>query len=182
MQGRRGYRGPPRGLGAAGGSYAGANFNAGYGMVGPGYQPQAMPGGSDQPQIVEDFFVYSLSIPSLDAGATSNQNIAIQADSDFEWMMTTCAGMLTGTTEPWSDAIQIPITVLVTDGGSGRQLLNQAVPITGIAGTGRQPFIMPISRIFEAKSTVNFTFTSFSGATWIDIYFNLIGKKRFASS
>lgn len=163
------------GMGALPGAYPGFQY--------PGQNlgqqnPQPVPGGG-QVQYTEDFFTYSINIGSITTLATSTQQINIQADSDFEWVMSTASGNLNGNSEPWTDACVIPITVTIVDSGSGRQLMNSAMPMSGLAGTGKQPFILPIPRRFNAKSTVTLVFTSFSASTWDHLFFNMIGRKIF---
>lgn len=161
-----------------GAGYAG-NPNRGYGGVGTGYGGQQNPQLTRNKNWTEDFYTYSTFIATLAAGATSNQTIQIQADSDFEWVMSTWFAYKDGQAEPFIDGMQVPVTVLITDGGSGRQLMSGAVPISTIAGNGKQPFINPIPRKFMAKSTVNLTFTNFDAGQYDNIYFNMIGRKLF---
>lgn len=131
-------------------------------------------------QQTEDFFIYGISIASIATNVTVNQQITIQADSNFEWVMSTVEGNLTGNTDDQNlDGITIPLTVNIVDGGSGRNLMSSPIPLSGIAGTGKQPFILPVPRMFSAKSTVTFSFYNFSANTWLNIYFNLIGRKIF---
>lgn len=143
-----------------------------------GYQnPQPIPGSGGN--MTQDFFVYVATIKSIAAAATNNQQLTVQADSDFEWQMTTVSGNIDGVTEPASDNIILPITVLVTDGGSGRLLQSAPTVIGSMAGSGKQPFILPVFRLFKAKSTINLAFVNFGGSQYDNIYFNLIGRKIF---
>lgn len=162
-----------------GGRYSGITT---YGPRGNVYAPQVQNPQqiAGMPQFTEDYFIYSLNVGSVASLATVNASLTIQADSDFDWVMATVAGNLHGNSEPWTDATIIPITVLVTDGGSGRVLMSSGVPLTSLAGTGKQPFINPVVRRFKAKSTVNFGFTSYDPTTaWDNLFFNLIGRKIF---
>lgn len=166
---RRGMRGVggPGGYPGPGGNYTPQIQN-----------PRPIPGSGGQ--LTEDFFTYTVALASLLAGATANSQVTIQADSNFEWVETTVSANLDGNTDDQNlDNINIPIVVTVTDGGSGRQLMNVPVPLSGLAGTGKQPFILPVPRMFAAKSTIVFVFTSFSANKWDNIYFNLIGRKIF---
>lgn len=161
---------------AAGGPNRGGNNYAGYG----GQQnPMGVGGAGAAPQFSQDYYVYGVTIAALAAGVTNTQNIQVQADSDFEWIMSTVSGNLHGSAEPWLDTSIIPVTLLVTDAGSGRQLEQLAVPITTVAGTGKQPFILPVSRRFKSKSSITLAFTSFSASQWDNIFFNMIGRKIF---
>lgn len=144
-------------------------------------------GGMQNPQMVagaggqftEDFYTYETSLASLAAAATATSNFTIQADSDFDWIMTTVSANIDGVTEPAPDNIIIPITVIITDQGSGRQLMSAGVPLTSYAGNGKQPFILPIPRRFMAKSTVTLVFNNYGGSKYDNIFFSMIGRKIF---
>lgn len=131
-------------------------------------------------QYVEDYFVYSVSIDDLDVNETLQTNIQIQADADFKWVKAVYyASIANGV----FDAGNRPIpnaTVQMVDTGSGRQLFNQAVPIPAVFGTGELPFILPVPRIFKARSSINFTVANFDAAqNNYEIELVLIGSKIF---
>lgn len=67
----------------------------------------------------------------------------------------------------------------IQDTGSGRNLMNTAVPVASIFGTGQLPFILPRQRIFLANATVNVTLTNFDVAADYDLYLSFIGEKGF---
>ena len=155
------------------------NYGQGYGPgYGPGSQNHGYVAGSGG-KFTEDFFTYQFAIASLAAATTATASITIQADSDFDWIMTTSSANIDGGSTPWSDAIIIPITVIITDSGSGRQLMSAGIPIAGLAGTGKQPFILPIRRRFKALSSVTGVFTNYSASQYDNIFLNLIGRKIF---
>lgn len=138
-------------------------------------------------RFTSDYFIYGIgpgtngAIGNLASAATSQQQITIQADSDFEWDYTTVYGQINGATaSPLPDNIDIPITVLITDGGSGRQLFNAPIPVTSLAGLGREPYILPQKRIFMGKSTVTFAFVNFGSATVNNFFLSLHGRKIFS--
>lgn len=132
-------------------------------------------------QFVEDFFVYAVSIDDLDVGESLQANIQIQADADFKW---TKAVYYATIADAVFDSGTVPIpnaTVQMVDTGSGRQLFNQAIPIPSIFGTGQLPFILPVPRIFKARSSINFTIANFDAAQDnYNIDLMLIGSKIFA--
>lgn len=139
-------------------------------------------------KFTSDYYIYGVgpgsngAIGNLASGVTANTQITIQADSDFEWDYTTVYGEINGATaSPLPDNIDIPVSVLISDGGSGRQLFNQNIPITSLAGLGREPYILPQKRIFMGKSTVNFSFTNFSGSLTVNnLFLSLHGRKIFS--
>ena len=133
-------------------------------------------------QYTEDYYIYTVGPFNLATNATSTQSFNVQADSSFEWMYTTFYANIHSATfaTPIVDNNIIPVNVLISDGGSGRQLFSAAVPLNSLAGIGREPFVLPITRIFMSKSTVNLTFTSFDATNaWDNIQLSLHGRKLF---
>lgn len=127
----------------------------------------------------QDFYIYEALFGNMAALASTTQNVQIQSDSDFEWIMSTCYGVLHGQTVPFT-VIPLPINIQIVDSGSSRQLFNSAVPITSIAGDGRQPFILPVSKIFQSYSNIQVIATSFDGTNVYDfVSLNFIGRKLF---
>lgn len=141
--------------------------------------------GHDNNTYTDDYYLYNIgpgangAAGTLNAAATANSNLTIQADSNFEWIGTTWFGYKDGVTTPASDAIQVPISLLITDGGSGRQLFSQAIPISQLAGLGREVYMLPKKRIFMSKSTVNFFWNNFGGDQYDNVSITLHGRKIF---
>ena len=72
------------------------------------------------------------------------------------------------------------ISVIIKDTGSGRNLMDEPVPITTLAGSGALPFILPIPKVIKASSTLEVQFNNYSGATsYDDIYLVFHGQKVF---
>lgn len=133
----------------------------------------------------DDYFNYNVGpgvngvAGNLAAAAVANQSFTIQADSNFEWIYSTWYAEKNGETTPGSDAILVPINIQITDGGSGRMLFSQPIPMSSIAGLGREPYFLPKKRIFMGKSTVTLFFQNFGADTWNNISFTLHGRKIF---
>lgn len=136
----------------------------------PGYQP------------FPDWFTYQVPVFSnlAAAGGTATNQILIQADADFEWVAAVyqfdlAAAAYTYTTRP------IPnMTIQITDSGSGRQLMNAAVPVTSIFGAPEKPQMLPISKVFKRNATIQFTATNFDAAVATgNLRLSLIGWKTF---
>lgn len=131
-------------------------------------------------QYVNDFYVYSALIASIAAGAQQTVNISIEADSDFTWIKSTVFAALAGAAQTDATAVLPQATVQVQDSGSGRLLQNIAIPVSSIAGNGQLPFVLPIPRVFKARSTISLTFANISAAeTYTNLRFALIGFKTF---
>lgn len=132
-------------------------------------------------QFVEDFFVYGVDFigGTLTAGTTVSGNIQIQADSDFKLIKLAQFADIAGAVETESSAVLPLCTIQMVDSGSGRQLFITPTAIPSIFGSGRLPFIMPIPRIFKARSNIAFTVANFSAATTYNLRLSLIGTKIF---
>jgi len=102
----------------------------------------------------QDFYIYSVPLGSLAPGASTQQNLQIQSDSDFEWIEAACFGTLGAGVAPFLDNIVLPINITLVDSGSSRQLFSAPVPLTSFAGNGRQPYILPVSRLFKAYTNI----------------------------
>lgn len=129
--------------------------------------------------LVKDFFVYSTGRVAVGAGLSVTSNIAIQADADFEVIKMNFSADIAGASIN-NNSFPIPnVTVLITDSGSGRNLMSLATPLEALFGTGQNPFILPIPRIISARSNIAITFTSFEAVNANNISLNFIGNKLF---
>ena len=143
-------------------------------VAGPIPTPQ-----SPQVQYVEDFFIYEFDFAGIAPGATVNGSITIQADSDFKLVKLAqfsdiaAAAQLSGT-------LVVPlISLSVIDTGSGRQLFSAPVPMGAIFGNGTLPFILPVPRIFKARTNISLTFVNYDAAATYNIRTCFIGSKIF---
>lgn len=129
--------------------------------------------------IAKDFFTYEVNFANLLAGSSQTQTFTIQADADF--LLSKLAFLATIGNVAFDDSTRpIPnVNVTIQDTGSGRNLMNTAVPVASIFGTGQLPFILPRQRIFLANATVNVTLTNFDVAADYDLYLSFIGEKGF---
>ena len=132
-----------------------------------------------QRQYVEDWFTYELDQLTLGAGAVANNNIQIDADSDFK--LTKISGMADiANAIQTSSTLVIPlVTINFVDTGSGRTLMSNAVPWGSIVGTPGLPFILPVPRIFKARTNISITMTNYSAATTYNLHLALEGTKIF---
>lgn len=118
---------------------------------------------NDPKYFYKDDFAYNvgLSAALAPAGSTSG-TFNIDGDSDFFLVKTTVIALSADDGTVYNVRQWPAVSVLITDTTSGRQLMNEAVPITSIAGTGELPFIWPVLRMFAAKSTIVVDFANFS--------------------
>lgn len=129
---------------------------------------------------IKDFYAYNANLDSLAPGATATDVINIEADSDFIAVKTTYHCDIAGAAQT-EDSRPVPlIDILITDSGSGRNLLDQFTPIDNIAGRGQLPFVLPVPRRFSANSSINISFKSNDvAATYSNVKLTFIGYKIF---
>lgn len=132
-------------------------------------------------QYVRDYYIYTAKIGNMAASAVVNTSLPISADADFEWIKSTAFATLNGGTAPFTNAQVTECAVLLTDSGSGRQLMSAAVPVSSIFGTGELPFINPLPRLFKANSNINLQVTNLSTSnSYNNIFLNFCGYKMFS--
>ena len=128
-----------------------------------------------------DFYIYESESLGLVAGGNSNDIINIEADSDFLLQKFTyeadiAAAAFTFNTKP------LPIvTIQLIDSGSGRQLMQNPIPLTSFMGDGQLPFILPNPRKFLRNSTIQIAYNNFDAAVTYNIRLAFIGYKIYGT-
>lgn len=121
-----------------------------------------------------DFFIYSTEFDGVLVGSTATNTINIQADSDFRiekithFTIVDVMGDINSGTfmDPLSQNVIVPNhTILITDTGSGRQIMDAPIPLAAMFGDGRVPFILGTPRILDARATLTIQLTNFDIAT-----------------
>lgn len=147
---------------------------------GNGFVPSTQPAA---PTIVgEDFYNYAVLFESLTANTSATGFIQIEADSDFQIQKMEYFADLAGAAQTFNTLVVPLVSVVIVDTGSGRQLMNQPIPVSDIFGDGRLPFIIPTPKLFVKNSRINFDVFNFSAATtYTNLWLVLTGKKVFTS-
>lgn len=123
-----------------------------------------------------DLTYYVTNPAALAPAATLPSQINIDAGTDFYWVATTYQADLAGVAQTESGIIIPLVTVVITDTGSQRQLMNAAVPLPCIAGPGERPYRNILPRLFRANSIIQFNWTSYEAAVTIsNLYMTLHG-------
>lgn len=112
-----------------------------------------------------DLTYYQTLVASLAAAASTPSQINIDAGTDFYWVATTYQVDEAGADTDESTIVIPLVTVVITDTGSQRQLMNAAVPLPCIAGPGERPYRLILPRLFRANSIITFNWTNYSAAT-----------------
>lgn len=128
-----------------------------------------------------DFYVYEAEALAILPAGSANDIINIEADSDFilqkfAFQADIAAAAYTDATRPWPN-----ISVQLIDSGSGRQLMQNPIPVTSFMGTGELPFILPNPRKFLRNSTIQVAFTNFDAAITYNIRLAFIGYKIYGT-
>ena len=131
--------------------------------------------------VARDFYTYEEDFLEADltAGSTLNGSIEIQADSDFVWQKATYFADLAGAVQTFNTRVIPLVTVQLIDTGSGRNLFELAAPIPSMFGIGELPFVLPIPRLFFARSTIQVQISNFSAATAYGLRLSFIGYKAY---
>lgn len=129
--------------------------------------------------MIKDFYIYGVNFLNVSPGASPSQQLPIQADSDFELQKITFASDSAGGTQTDSTRVIPQCTLIITDTGSGRQLMNQAIDLTTFAGDGQNPFILLVPKIFRANTSINFVLHNYSSAQTYNVRLSLIGAKLY---
>lgn len=140
---------------------------------------QGPPMKRQRPDFIEDFTVYELDFLALAPAATSTQAIAIQADSAFAWTKAAYYATIANAAFVENTRPIPSVTVQILDTGSGRQLFNAALPVPSIFGVGQLPFILPVERVFQRRSSMSVTVNNFDAAVTYNLRLSFIGKKIF---
>lgn len=130
------------------------------------------------PDKPRDYYNYPLTFGALAPAAVLSQNINISAASDFYLTALTHVTMVNGTTTAPTAATEWRplVSILLTDSGSGRQLMNAAVLLPNIAGDGAWPHRLLMPRFFQRNSNIQVTLTSVDATnTYSNIFLNFEG-------
>ncbi len=153
---------------------------AGMGQAGA-VQPQ---GGGEfsiagQRYVARDYFSYEEDFAGVGAGQSASGEILIQADSDFIWQKALFFADVAGAAQEAGTLVFPLMTVQIQDTGSGRLFFEQPVPVPSAFGVGALPFILPVPRLFLARSTVLIEVANFSNATTYNLRLTFAGTKAY---
>lgn len=142
------------------------------------------PAGFRVPDAPKDWFSYPLRFQAVAELAVPSQNIQIDAGSDFFLTALTYFATLDGSTAVISVTnYAVPVvTVLITDSGSNRQLMNAPVPLNLIFGDGNHPHRLIHPRLFFRNSAITVALQSIdtpADSTWANIWLNFEGFRIY---
>lgn len=142
----------------------------------PGYQIPAKP---------QDWFSYPTQFTSVAASTPQTANVQIDAGSDFFLTAVTYSAYLAASTTALTSSTTIVpgVTLLITDSGSNRQLMQNPVPLSLIAGDGAWPHRLIHPRLFFRNSNIQLAINAYdasAGTAWDTLYINLEGFRIYS--
>ena len=150
------------------------------GQIDQASAPPPIPGATTI--IAEDWYTYQIQFQNLLSGSTQVGFIQIEADSDFLIQKLAEMTDINGASQTVTTQIVPIVKVVIVDTGSGRQLMNQAVPVSSIFGSGKLPYILPTPKLFVKNSRINVTVENFSaGTNYANLFLSFEGKKIFTA-
>jgi hypothetical protein len=134
--------------------------------------------------IARDYFTYSLvTTAALPPAGSVSISQSIDTDADFFWTKS-AVFVDVGSNAPQVATQEVPdVTILITDGTTGRALSNQPVALASLFGSAQLPFILPIAKYFGSRSLIQVTLANTSGGTtYSSIRLAFHGIKAFLAS
>jgi hypothetical protein len=137
-----------------------------------------------------DIYIYEAQALTLAASGTTTDTIQIEADSSFILQKLTHHTQAPAATALAASALGLvasqvivpPVAIVITDTGSGRQLMPGPIPIPSLFGVGGLPFILPNPRLFMRNSTIQIAFTNLDATNAYSVRLAFIGYKVYATS
>ncbi|MHB8674551.1 MAG: hypothetical protein ACYDAK_12865 [Candidatus Limnocylindrales bacterium] len=136
------------------------------------------------PVLFDIFWLVFPTFGPFTAAAQLQQSVNVPNDADFEvrrimYHFDLAAAALTQATS------FVPnITIMLTDSGSGRNLMSAAAPLASIASAeaSQSPKDLPWPKIFTRNSTITAVLTNFDAAqTTANVRLTLAGRKIFSA-
>lgn len=130
------------------------------------------------------FYVVFPTFGPMTAGLIQQQTVNIPNDSDFECRQITYHIDAAAAQLAMATVIVPNVTILINDSGSGRNLMNAAVPLASVATPEAvQPVPLAWPKIFTRNSTISITLTNFDAAAATNnIRITMAGRKIFSAS
>lgn len=156
-------------------------------MNGQAFAP-SRPGNFRIPDLPKDFFSYPIlftNVSGSTAGTTVSSNVNIDAGSDFYLTALSFFAVVSDATQAVTvNTLPVPnATFLITDTGSNRQLMQNPVPLSLIAGDGNHVHRLIHPRVFFRNSNIQVQLTSYdTNATYSRLTVNFEGFRIYGSA
>lgn len=128
-------------------------------------------------------YVYTLSVATLAAGASTDATRTIDTDSIFILQKLAYAADVGGAAQTDSSRVVPLVSLQLRDGGSDRPFSDTPVPLSAYAGEQGIPYLLPTPYAFDGKSSIFALFENYSaGTTYANITIALHGVRVFGYS
>jgi hypothetical protein len=125
-----------------------------------------------------DFFTFGVDFLTIAAaGGSATGTFLVPSDSDF--LIVALAGNVVDPADEGIAVTAAPLTIAITDSGSGRQLQNRAQAFNNVVGTGQLPAYMPYPKFIDRSSEVSTTITNNDPTQAARVRLSFIGFKIF---
>ncbi len=141
----------------------------------PAPRSAAAPGGVRY--LSKDFFVFEFDFMAIAAGASPIVTKTI-TETDFQLEKLTYFAEIAGGAQTSSTQV-VPLVNVTIAETNGRPLMDAAVPVPALFGTGQVPFILPVKKIYERQSIIQIQAFNVSAATTYNLHLALIGEKLY---
>ena len=150
----------------------------GQNVFAPGQPGYVMPVGRPK-----DWFHYPLRFTSISNTDVDTLSVSIDAGSDFFLTAVSYFATINGTTTGLTEStVTVPsVTLLITDSGSNRQLMQNPVPLALLAGDGNHPHRLIYPRLFLRNSNIQVQITSIDPITYSNVWVNFEGFRVYGA-
>lgn len=127
-----------------------------------------------------EFYVFVSKRVAVAQGASAVTDlIQLQADADFIIEKLCYHADIAGAAMTDSSRVVPNITILLTSTSSGKGLMNIAMPVSSLFGTGQEPFILPKPYYLTGNSTIQIQYNSNEAVNAVNMQISFIGRKVF---
>ncbi len=136
------------------------------------------------PVLFDPFWLVFPTFGPFTAAAQLQQQVNVPNDADFECRRILYHFDLAAAALTQATAFVPNITIMLTDSGSGRNLMSAAAPLGSIASAeaSQTPIDLPWPKIFTRNSTITAVLTNFDAAqTTANVRLTLAGRKIFSA-
>lgn len=142
-----------------------------------------------------DFYIYEAQALALAASGNATDTIQIEADSNFILQKLSYFAVVNGLNPDLTVATTILftggltaeqrilplVTVQLTDTGSGRQLMQEGIPIPSMFGHEGLPYVLNNPRLFLRNTTIQVNFVNADTVNAYDIRLAFHGYKVYTT-
>lgn len=136
------------------------------------------------PRVIKKPFTYGTSFlaAAFTAGTTITNNIAIQSDAPFLIQSQTYTADVAAAGQTAANATYPLANVLLTNTGSGDQMMNQSIPVTQVFGNGQFPYVLPEPKLLDARANLQVQANNRDAAQAYNLFLSFNGVKLFSYS